>query len=586
MWQLFLMLSIAVLLVGIALAIFSVKRKGIQVSPVKIVMCAVFVSNTLIFVPMYYKMLGNDVAFSSAVKTILISLHHAIRLFIVDSDFDMIKEIVPQADAWLYAIYTSFTAVLFLLSPVMTFGFIFSFFKDVTAHRKYLFSYNKEVYIFSDLNEASVELASSIKAQFKEAVIVFAKNTDDSSVQFLMDKVADMDAILYEKDLLLLNFGFHSKKKNINFLVLGSDEEKNLKNALELIEKYDGYKNVQLYVLLSGIEGELLLNIAQKKEIKVRRISDVSTMVFNNLKKTGALLFEEAKSDDAVQEKKISVLVVGLGKYGGEMTKSLAWFCQMEGYRVEIDAFDANPAARERFISSCPELMDDNHNNKFEDFGEARYRIGLHCPTDACSVQFDDAVKNLKDTTYVFVSLGDDETNIRISIKLRMLFEQMGIAPRIQAVVESTERKRILEGMRNFSGQAYDIDFVGTINEIYSYENILNSELEKEALRRHLCWGDEASFWGFEYNYKSSMASAVHRRMKIACNIPGADKPGAERTDAEKQALRMMEHRRWNAYMRAQGYVYAEKRNNMAKTHHCLVTFDLLSQKDKEKDDD
>ena len=68
--------------------------------------------------------------------------------------------------------------------------------------------------------------------------------------------------------------------------------------------------------------------------------------------------------------------------------------------------------------------------------------------------------------------------------------------------------------------------------------------------------------------------------------MSGIEKVPAERTEEEKHTLRLLEHRRWNAYMRSEGFVYSPKRNNLAKTHHCLVTFDLLSQADKEKDDD
>ena len=74
--------------------------------------------------------------------------------------------------------------------------------------------------------------------------------------------------------------------------------------------------------------------------------------------------------------------------------------------------------------------------------------------------------------------------------------------------------------------------------------------------------------------------------MKILCKIPGADKEPHERTEEEKWELRELEHRRWNAYMRLEGFTYAKKRNNLAKTHHCLVPFDELSLEEQEKDDD
>ena len=182
--------------------------------------------------------------------------------------------------------------------------------------------------------------------------------------------------------------------------------------------------------------------------------------------------------------------------------------------------------------------------------------------------------------------MGNDEKNIRTAIKLRTLLLKKGKAPRIQAVVSNTDRKNALEGITNHSGQSYDIDFVGDVESLYSVGCIIDSELEAEALSRHLKWGKEEDFWRYEYNHRSSVASALHRRMKVICNIPGVDKIPQERTETERLNLRMMEHRRWNAYMRSEGFTYAEKRNNLAKTHNCLVTYDILTPEEKAKDDD
>ena len=584
MWQVFLVLSVLVITSSFIYILLIKDKEG---KSINIILCAVFVSNTLIFFPMYYEMFKNDIGFPHLFKTVFVSMHHAIRLFIVDSDFEMVREMVPSSDLYLYYVYTCYAAILFLISPMMTFGFIFSFFKNISAHRKYIGSFNKDAYIFSKFNEESIALATSIKSNFRNSTIVFTSVSDENIKDYnLYEKAKKIDAIMFERDILAPCFRFHNKKKNIVFFLFDKVEKNNINSALEIIQKYNKRKNTQLYVFSNEIEGELFLSNAQTEEIKLRRISNTRSLIYSILKNKGKLLFEEAYKDSSSDKKLISAIVVGVGQYGIEMTKSLAWFCQMEGYRIEIDAFDINPSTKDYFSSLCPELMDDRFNNKFDDPGEAQYRISVHSAVDVDSLKFQEEIKKLSKTTYVFVALGNDEINIRTSIMVRRLFEQIGIHPRIQTIVENSEQKNALTGIKNYSGQSYDIDCEGSINEIYSYNNILNSELEQEALNRHLCWGKEDDFWKYEYNYRSSMASALHKRMKIFCGVPGIEKKPSDRTEQEKRVLRLLEHRRWNAYMRSEGYVYSKKRNNLAKTHNCLVTFDLLSQKDKEKDDD
>ena len=587
MWQVFFCLSVLATIVGLGYIFIARNKKEMKVAPVNLLLCAIFAANTLMFMPMYYSVFGNDEEFSLVFKTILVSMHHALRLFIVDCDFEMVKDMVPDANALFYYAYTCYASILFLLSPVLTFSFIFSFFKNVSAHRKYISNYNKDAYIFSEVDEESIELALSIKEKFNDCIIIFTNFSEENSQICELDKkIKSMRAIVFKKDILSLNFMFHNKKKNINFFLFGREESANIKYALGIIQTYNKRKNTQLYVLSNEIEGEVLLNAAQTEEIKVRRISNVRTMIYSILQDKGSELFDNAVQHKETGKRLISAVIVGLGKYGSEMTKALAWFCQMEGYRIEIDVYEKDSCAENLFASMCPELMDKEHNDKFDDPGEAQYRIGIHAGIDVNTFQFCREIKKLGNTTYVFIALGNDEANIRTSIKLRTLFERMGIKPKIQAIVEDSERKKSLADIKNYSNQPYDIEYVGSVDEIYSYGNIINSRLEREALERHLCWGEENDFWKYEYNYRSSMASALHRRMKKICHMSGIEKVPAERTEEEKHTLRLLEHRRWNAYMRSEGFVYSPKRNNLAKTHHCLVTFDLLSQADKEKDDD
>ena len=115
------------------------------------------------------------------------------------------------------------------------------------------------------------------------------------------------------------------------------------------------------------------------------------------------------------------------------------------------------------------------------------------------------------------------------------------------------------------------------------------TEVEEEALKRHLKWGKEEEFWTYEYNYKSSMASAIHMKARVLCGIPGADKQEADLSDEERTIIEALEHRRWNAYMRAQGYIFSgstdkSSRNDLAKMHHDLVDYPSLTEEVKRLD--
>ena len=46
----------------------------------------------------------------------------------------------------------------------------------------------------------------------------------------------------------------------------------------------------------------------------------------------------------------------------------------------------------------------------------------------------------------------------------------------------------------------------------------------------------------------------------------------------------MVEHIRWNAYMRTEGYIYAPQRYDLGKMHYNLVPVSELSNDDLRKD--
>ncbi|MBP0990048.1 MAG: hypothetical protein J5874_02585, partial [Oscillospiraceae bacterium] len=515
------------------------------------------------------------------------------QIFTINADRDIILKSIVCSEAWLAALYSTYLSVAFVIAPILTFGFFMSFFKNASAFAGYIFGYFHDVYVFSELNEKSFSLGADIRENHKHALIIYTdvfENKDDV-LNELVERARELHAICFKKDILTVNFKFHNAKSQLVFYTISDDESKNIDHSLKLIDLYKSRKNVRLFVFATKTDSELLLTKADKGYIKVRRVNKLRSLINDLLYERGTQLFENAKSVGG-EKKKISAIIVGLGKYGTEMLKALSWYCQMDGYSIVIDAFDSDKLARDKFEALAPELMSDHYNGVLIP-GEAEYTIRIHSGFDVATKSFADELAKLTDTTYVLVSLGSDDMNIRTAVNLRMLFERMKkcmeTKPVIQTVIYSKEEKNALNGITNYKGQHYDIDF---ISDMYSETVIMNSELEAAALRIHTNHEkdkNEEGFWRYEYNYNSSIASAIHMRARIACGIPGAAKREEELTDEERKTIEKLEHRRWNAYMRSEGYVYSgspdsDSRNDLAKMHHDLTEYSSLSEEEKRKD--
>ena len=479
-------------------------------------------------------------------------------------------------------------AVLFVLTPVFSFGVILSLFKNVWANVQFVFLYFKDLFVFSELNEKSLSLAQDIKRGNGKAALVFCdvfEQNEESSYE-MMEEARKIGAICFKKDILVINFRRHSAGRNTTFFTVGKNETENLNQSLRLIEKYRKRKNTRLFVLSGKVDSEMLLTAVDKGFIKVRRINEAQSLVYRILYEQGAELFASAKEKNG--QKLISAVIIGMGSYGTEMLKALAWYCQMDGYRFEVNVFDKDPLAREKFEARAPELMDDAFNGKYVD-GEAEYLIKIHSGIEFGTAAFKKEISKIEDASYAFIALGDDNKNVSAAAYLRMLFERRNIHPVIKAVVYNSEQRNALCGICNYSGQEHDIDFIGDIKSSYTENVIMNSALEKEALALHLKWGAEEEFWLYEYNYRSSLASVIHKRARKEQGIIGACKKEAELTATEREQLEKLEHRRWNAYMRGEGYKYSgsndkSSRNNLARLHHDLTNYYSLTNEEKIKD--
>ena len=587
-WRICFGLSLLVLIVTLisAYILLKIKYKSQRIwNSFNVLMGGVFISSFILYFPAYYHDFEKE-SFR-IFKTFLITFYNTLRAFVLEGDFGFLKECVGQSNSGVETACTMLGVVLLVLAPALTFGVVLSFFKNVFSYFDYWGRFFSDVYVFSELNEQSLALATSLKENDNRRVVVFMevfKKNEEVRYE-LTERARELGVITFKRDITDINFSIHSKRKPITFFTMSENDVENVNQAIRLIKKYKDRENTAVYVFATKTESELMLSSVETGQIKVRRINKIRSLTSRHLYEEGIKIFENAVTRND-NEKMISAVVLGMGEHGFEMARTLPWFCQMDGYRAYINLFDKRSDAKSRFSAECPELMDENHNKKFESKGEARYSIDIHDEIDVETNEFWEVLKTLPQVTYVYVALGNDEMNIRTAVKLRSWFKREGIHPQIDALVQDTEKKKALQGVTNYSNQEYHINFIGDIESTCSEKVILHSDVEEVALSRHLKWGEEEAFWKYEYNYRSSVASAIHRKMKSLCGIPGADKLPNEREEEERQGLRILEHRRWNAYMRSEGYVYAEKKDSLAKTHPCLVEFEELSLKEQQKDDD
>ncbi len=605
-WELCLICSALIIVTSVILAIIkaNVRCKSIRrLIPKRILFFGTVLSTFVLVIPITVSSL--DRTDCGIIEILFESVHNAVSLFIQESDLEKVLTSIGDVPDWVFRGYTVLFSAFMVFAPLVTVDAALSYFRNFNAYKSFWLHFCASVYVFSELNEKSYTLAKSIASgSDKNRFIVFAgviDGKDDATLE-LLDKADELGAVCFKKDIVEINFGFHSKRSGISFFAISNNDADNVQQALKLIERYKYREETNLYVFSISPEADIILSnvfaheehdrdCGSRVKIKLRRINEVSSLINRTLYDVGYESIFESAYPDGSGCKHINAIVLGMGHHGTEMTKALAWFCQMDGYKLEVNSFELNVNAEETFKSLCPELMSEDFNGHYDIEGETAYKITVHSGVDVNTESFDKMLASMPRTTYAFVSLGSDELNIAAAVKLRSMFEKLGQYPVIHSIVYNSETKLALEDAVNFKNQPYGIRFIGGIRDSYSESCILKSDVEDAALKRHLVWGDEDSFWQYEYNYRSSVASAIHSKMKRLCGISGAEKSPDERTEQEKRTVRVLEHRRWNAYMRSIGYEYAgttdpSGRNDMAKLHHCLTAFDQLPPNEQEKDDD
>lgn len=316
-----------------------------------------------------------------------------------------------------------------------------------------------------------------------------------------------------------------------------------------------------------------------------------------------------------------------------------------------------NPEIRRTTDKNDPILNYNRKGEKSEEYCNVRYIECDACSSALINaLENHNDPKSIIDTDYFFVALGSDKLNISVANTLRKevakyhIFKKDNTKAVITYVVYDQTISEIVNKKQLFSSfDSGTIDFVnntadiiitavGSLGEMYSVENIFFNKFYKstkeinesyELLRnRESRKEEQASRREGEYRYWASMAKAMHRKYKMfsagflynsVFNYSDPDDKSYKKsiedtfdryeafirndTEQKKEYYRLLdelawlEHRRWNAFMRVNGFCGTKHYENYAvpdeigsykqmevKLHPCLVECDKKGIRAKRKE--
>ncbi len=591
------------IVVGILLNRKELKSKNLEgrqriLTPFQLFILFFFFAAVVIFFPIYYvDYFAAESGFLKFIKAFLLAVQNVLRLITLNGEFDNIHDFLADTsriNSVLGGIYSIYSVIIFIAAPLLTAGFVLSFFRNASSMIRYGLRPCRKLYVMSELNESSLTLATDILSNKERGQLVVFTNVFEKVEEDNPEFVAQarrMGAICVKKDVTVLGLKYARKCERKIFLI-GKNEDENVGQALKLIEWHRGKKyddeRLEFYVFSETAESEALIDSVDNGNMKVRRVNLSRNLALFEMRRHS--IFENAVMNGTV--KHICIAVIGAGGYGTELIKTICCLGQMPSYTVEIHVFDSiNNKAR--FKAMMPEFMDIN-GKKID--GDAEYDIIFHDAVDVKDFGFIESFSAVKGYTGVYVTLGEDELNIETAMRIRTALKRndSGSGVPIYAVVFDPAKAEIVTsgGLKNMDGEDYGITFIGSLQESYSIKNIEQRELEEKAAVLHTQWAEteeekkaaRKKFEQYEYYRNSSMVQAVYRDLRLELGYARESEETSEGR-ANNDLLRLYEHRRWNTYMRSEGYIRGEKKDHIAKTHKLLVPFDDLPEEEKKKDD-
>lgn len=523
------------------------------------------------------------------------SVSHSIRMFVVDTGVTDILELLPGAvpDALFYP-YKILVCLLYLLAPVFTLSIVLRYFSNFFERLRLTARKRQDLYVFSDLNPRSLEIAADIRAgadrSGKKAGIIFCRSSEKDDLNTELEESArELGAVFAAGGMEHLRL--ENRRRYLSYFHISDDEEKNTDGALQMIDRMTGgspwvrsgrlnQRHTAIYCYASTAEAEILLDAKDKEDLRVVLMDEVRDAVYEHLYRHPLYSRVQEKGDP------IRVLIVGGGKAGLEFLKASVWCGQMKDHTLEIHLIDRDgDRIREELEEECPELFD----------RRAGYQIEIR-QVDVFSSRTESYLDTLTGVNYCAVCLGNDEDGIRAALWLKKYFyrKEDEVQPLICAHIRSRrkrdtlwnlyentrEKEKIYYGIIPFgsrgtrfgdqSDAAFILEYLGLGVQAHYWR--LNSGSGREERRAAV-----KNFYEKQGNRRSSIANGLHISSKLwelglgILRVPRDPKERErfdryihpvdfrEETEGRLTPYYHVEHERWMAYVRTEGWRLAAK---------------------------
>ncbi len=210
--------------------------------------------------------------------------------------------------------YLVIASFMYAVAPLLTLGFVLSFFKNILSYVRYFFSFQKKRHIFSELNERSLALAVSIDRKDNRKSTLW----EEKCLSELRDKNFDLSEKITKNSRDYANTVNEKKRLSEKDEILKKDEElKELKAQGDELEE----KAKELARNIISTEEEI-----EKKKSKYRirkRSAIIFTDILDKTDEDYLDLVERAKEIDAILFRKDINSVLFVWKKFGWISKPL-----------------------------------------------------------------------------------------------------------------------------------------------------------------------------------------------------------------------------------------------------------------------